>query len=95
MGCERLSERFSHHPREEKQCQRMQHRDKSCLEHGYRSYGVANKSLSTTSCTVQEKDSADVVVDRVHDSIIDSSLGVVEFGDILGDPGSKLFPVVT
>ena len=58
------------------------------------SYGVANKSLSTTSCAVQEKDSADVVVNRVHDSIIDSSLGVVEFGDILGDPGSKLFPVV-
>ena len=39
-----------------------------------RSYGVANKSLSTTSSTVQEKDSADVVIDRVHDSLVDISL---------------------
>ena len=59
-----------------------------------RSYGVANKSLSTTSSTVQEKESADVVIDRVHDSLVDISLGIVEFGDILSDPVSKLVPVL-
>ena len=58
------------------------------------SNGVANECLPATACTVQKEDLSIIVIDRLHDCIIDASLCIVELSGVGRDSDSKLFSVV-
>ena len=58
------------------------------------SNSVANKCLLTSTGTVQEKDLSIVIVDRLQDYIIYTSLCIIKLSSVDCDSGSKLFPVL-